>query len=88
MRSAVDAAVAAQPALEVPVRMGIATGQAEPQQGDYLGKVLNRAARVTATGLKTSYRTLRGHGGPSHPHDRPSVWLRLGRSSPGTPRAR
>jgi hypothetical protein len=51
--------------------MGIATGQAEPQQGDYLGTVLNRAARVTATGLKTSYRTLRGHGGPSHPHDRP-----------------
>src|SRR5271170_4663873 len=49
-RSAVDAAVAAQQALELPVRMGIATGEAEPRDGDYFGAVLNRAARVMAAG--------------------------------------
>ncbi|OBH08121.1 cyclase [Mycobacterium sp. E2699] len=49
-RSAVDAAVAAQRALELPVRMGIATGEAELCQGDYFGAVLNRAARVMAAG--------------------------------------
>ncbi len=49
-RSAVDAAVAAQQKLELPVRMGIATGEAALQDGDYLGAVLNRAARVMAAG--------------------------------------
>jgi predicted ATPase len=49
-RSAVDAAVAAQQALELPVRMGIATGEAELRDGDYFGTVLNRAARVMAAG--------------------------------------
>jgi predicted ATPase len=49
-RSAVDAAVAAQRALELPVRMGIATGEAELREADYFGAVLNRAARVMATG--------------------------------------
>ena len=49
-RSAVDAAVAAQRALELPVRMGIATGEAELRGDDYFGAVLNRAARVTAAG--------------------------------------
>jgi predicted ATPase len=49
-RSAVDAAVAAQLALELPVRMGIATGEAELRDGDYFGTVLNRAARVMAAG--------------------------------------
>jgi Adenylate and Guanylate cyclase catalytic domain/NB-ARC domain len=49
-RSAVDAAVAAQRALELPVRMGIATGEAELREGDYFGAVLNRAARVMAVG--------------------------------------
>ena len=49
-RSAVDAAVAAQRALELPVRMGIATGEAEVRDGDYFGTVLNRAARVMAAG--------------------------------------
>ena len=49
-RSAVDAAVAAQRALELPVRMGIATGEAELREGDYFGAVLNRAARVMASG--------------------------------------
>ncbi|MGH3848081.1 MAG: adenylate/guanylate cyclase domain-containing protein, partial [Pseudonocardiaceae bacterium] len=49
-RSAVDAAVDAQRALELPVRMGIATGEAELRDGDYFGAVLNRAARVMAAG--------------------------------------
>jgi predicted ATPase len=49
-RSAVDAAVAAQRALELPVRMGVATGEAELRGADYFGAVLNRAARVTAAG--------------------------------------
>ena len=48
--SAVEAAVAAQRALELPVRMGIATGEAELREGDYFGTVLNRAARVMAAG--------------------------------------
>jgi transposase len=49
-RSAVDAAVAAQGALQLAVRMGIATGEAELRDGDYFGTVLNRAARVMAAG--------------------------------------
>jgi predicted ATPase len=49
-KSAVDAAVAAQRALELPVRMGTATGEAELREGDYFGAVLNRAARVMAAG--------------------------------------
>jgi predicted ATPase/class 3 adenylate cyclase len=49
-RSAVDAAVAAQRALELPVRMGLATGEAELRGGDYFGAVLNRGARVMAAG--------------------------------------
>jgi class 3 adenylate cyclase len=49
-RSAVDAAVAAQQSLELPVRMGLATGEAELRDGDYFGAVLNRAARVMAAG--------------------------------------
>ncbi|OBK95720.1 cyclase, partial [Mycobacterium sp. 1165178.9] len=48
--SAVEAAIAAQEALELPVRMGIATGEAEFRDGDYFGTVLNRAARVMAAG--------------------------------------
>jgi Adenylate and Guanylate cyclase catalytic domain len=49
-RSAVDAAVAAQRTLGLPVRMGLATGEAELREGDYFGAVLNRAARVMAAG--------------------------------------
>src|ERR1700733_2891949 len=49
-RSAMDAAVAAQRVLELPVRMGLATGEAELREGDYFGAVLNRAARVMAAG--------------------------------------
>jgi class 3 adenylate cyclase len=48
--SAVNAAIDAQLALELPVRMGIATGEAELRDGDYFGTVLNRAARVMAVG--------------------------------------
>src|SRR5260370_34770911 len=49
-RSAVDAAVAAQLELQLPVRMGLATGEAEVRGQDYFGAVLNRAARVMAGG--------------------------------------
>ena len=49
-KSAVDAAVAAQRVLELPVRMGLATGEAELREGDYFGAVLNRAARVMMSG--------------------------------------
>ena len=54
-RAAVDAAVAAQRSLALPVRMGIAEpGEAELRDGDYFGAVLDRAARLMAA----------GHGGP------------------------
>src|SRR3982074_1892329 len=49
-KSAVDAGIAAQRALELPVRMGIATGEAELRDDDYFGTVLNRAARGMAAG--------------------------------------
>ena len=49
-RCAVDTAVAAQRVLQLPVRMGIATGEAELREGDYFGAVLNRAARLMAAG--------------------------------------
>ncbi|WP_232425698.1 ATP-binding protein [Mycobacterium sp. JS623] len=49
-RSAVDAAIAAQRSLGLPVRMGIATGEAELQGNEYFGTVLNRTARVMAAG--------------------------------------
>ena len=49
-KGAVDAAVAAQRSVELPVRMGIATGEAELRGTDYFGAVLNRAARVMAAG--------------------------------------
>ena len=69
-RSAVDAAVAAQRALELPVRMGIATGEAELRDGDYFGTVLNRAARVMAA----------GHGGQILVADSTAVLLQRSRS--------
>ena len=65
-RSAVDAAVAAQRALELPLRMGLATGEAELRDGDYFGTVLNRAARVMAA----------GHGGQILVADSTPVLLR------------
>jgi predicted ATPase/class 3 adenylate cyclase len=48
--SAVDTAVSAQRELGLPVRMGIATGEAELRESDYFGTVLNRASRVMAAG--------------------------------------
>src|ERR1700687_4097533 len=41
---------AARRALQLPVRMGIATGEAELRGADYFGAVLNRAARVMSAG--------------------------------------
>src|SRR5262249_25877842 len=49
--SAVNAAIDAQRELQLPVRMGLATGEAELRDGDYFGAVLNRAARVMAPGV-------------------------------------
>ena len=49
-RAAVDAAVEAQRSLALPVRMGIATGEAELRGDDYFGPTLNRAARIMAAG--------------------------------------
>ena len=49
-KAAVDAAITAQQNLELPVRMGISTGEAELRGSDYFGPVLNRAARVMAAG--------------------------------------
>ena len=48
--SAVGAAIDAQHELQLPVRMGIATGEADLRDNDYFGMVLNRAARVMAAG--------------------------------------
>lgn len=48
--AAVDAAIAAQRSLELPVRMGIATREAEFRGDDYFGTVLNRVARMMAAG--------------------------------------
>ena len=48
--SAVNAATDAQRELLLPVRMGLATGEAELRDGDYFGTVVNRAARVMAAG--------------------------------------
>ena len=49
-KAAVDAAITTQRVLELAVRMGIATGEAEQREGDYFGAVLNRAARVMSAG--------------------------------------
>ena len=49
-RGAVVAATDAQRLLGLPVRMGIATGEAEQRGDDYFGPTLNRAARVMAVG--------------------------------------
>ena len=49
-RAALDAAIEAQRGLGLPVRMGLATGEAEQRGDDYFGPVLNRAARIMAAG--------------------------------------
>ncbi|HVV37133.1 MAG TPA: BTAD domain-containing putative transcriptional regulator [Acidimicrobiales bacterium] len=45
---ALRAAVAAQRALEIPVRMAVHMGPVEARAGDYFGPTLNRAARLRA----------------------------------------
>ena len=69
-RSAVDAAIAAQRKLELPVRMGISTGEAELRGGDYYGTVLNRTARIMAAGH--GGQILRERAQSAH------VWRRVG----------
>ena len=64
-KAAVDAAIAAQRVLQLPVRMGIATGEAELRGGDYFGAVLNRAARVMAAGHGGQILARRSHRGPA-----------------------
>ena len=49
-RDAIEAAVAAQRRLELPVRMGVASGEVQQRDDDYFGPALNRAARVMGTG--------------------------------------
>src|SRR5438045_3468104 len=48
--AAVDAAISAQRSLALPVRMGLATGEADASDGDYFGPVLNPTAQVMAAG--------------------------------------
>ena len=48
--SAVDAALAAQRELDLPVRVGLHTGEAERRGHDYFGPTLNRVARVMDAG--------------------------------------
>ena len=48
--AALDAAIEAQRELDLPVRMGIATGRAEHRNDDYFGPVMNLAARVMSAG--------------------------------------
>jgi predicted ATPase len=47
-RPAIEAAITAQRRLELPVRMGICTGEVETRDDDYFGPALNRAARTMA----------------------------------------
>ena len=54
-RSAVDAAVAAQRRVELPVRMGIATGEAELRDGDYFGTVLGISACPACPGGRAPF---------------------------------
>jgi class 3 adenylate cyclase len=65
-KAAVDAAVDAQRGLELPVRMGIATGEAELRGDDYFGAVLNRAARIMSAGHGGADPARWSHRGPSH----------------------
>ena len=49
-RQAAAAAVRAQRELQLPVRMGLHSGEAELREGDYYGPTLNRAARIMDAG--------------------------------------
>ena len=77
-KCAVDAAVAAQRALELPVRMGLATGEAELRDGDYFGTVLNRAARVMAAGHGGQILVADVDGGSRSAASTCSIWGRDG----------
>ena len=77
-RSAVDAAVAAQRTLGLPVRMGLATGEAELRDGDYFGTVLNRAARVMAAGHGGADPAGRVDGGSARAEWICRIWGRAG----------
>src|SRR3954467_5597236 len=48
-RPAIEAAIAAQRQLQLPVRMGICTGEVERRGDDYFGPALNRSARMMAS---------------------------------------
>jgi predicted ATPase/class 3 adenylate cyclase len=48
--AAVDAAIDAQAHLQLPVRMGVHTGEAELRGDDYFGPTLNRVARIMDAG--------------------------------------
>jgi class 3 adenylate cyclase len=52
-RASVDAAIAAQRSLELPVRMGIATGEAELRGADYFGAVVRKGDTMTMTAMVT-----------------------------------
>lgn len=47
---AVDAALEAQERLQLPVRMGLHTGEADEEDGDWFGPTVNRTARIKDTG--------------------------------------
>jgi predicted ATPase len=47
---AVAAAIEAQEALSLPVRMGVHTGEVEERDGDFFGTTLNRCARIMDAG--------------------------------------
>jgi predicted ATPase/class 3 adenylate cyclase len=49
-QAAIETAIDAQRQLELPVRMGLVTGDAHEEDGDYFGPVLNAVARVMAAG--------------------------------------
>ena len=49
-QGALEAAIDAQRRLHLPVRIGLATGEAHEHDGDYRGPVLNAVARVMAAG--------------------------------------
>jgi predicted ATPase len=48
--AAIGAAMTAQCALKLPVRMGVCTGEAELRDGDYFGTPLNRTQRIMSAG--------------------------------------
>src|SRR5258705_8832944 len=78
-KCAVDAAVAAQRALELPVRMGLATGEAELRDADYFGTVLNRAARVVG-GQHMTHACGLAHGGHDGHTEEPTAGRVVGQA--------